>query len=338
MTNIKLLSVKSLEPQHLDKLRQVSPEVEVSQITCSNPDEIVNLVDDVEVLYTFHAGFPLEAAEKLKWVQLSSTGVNHLLDKPIMESDILVTTTRGIHATPIAEFVFGSLLSLGRYLNEMQSDQIHHRWKELSYWEKKGGLELRGKTIGIVGYGAIGSEIGRLADAFGMKVIAVRKSPGETRAEAGGMLQGTGDSLGRIPERVISPSQMQEILPECDVLVLSVPLTSKTIGLLGKNEIMAMKPSAYLVNVARGQVIDERALLSALQNDHLAGAVLDTFIEEPLPSDSPFWDMGNVLVTPHVAPNSSYYNDRASDVFAENLRRYVSGTSLMNVFDRNRGY
>jgi phosphoglycerate dehydrogenase-like enzyme len=330
--------VKSLGPKHLDKLRQVSPTLDVSQITCTDPHEIADHLHDVEILYTFHASFPLSCANKLKWVQLSSTGVNHLLDKPILESDILITTTRGIHATPIAEFAFGALLSLGRHLNEMQVDQKDRRWKELYYWEKKGGLELRGKTMGIVGYGAIGSEIGRLADAFGMKVIAIRKDPGGTRAEPGGMLPGTGDISGKIPERVINPSQIQEILPECDVVVLSVPLTSETIGLLGKNEIMAMKPSAYLINVARGQVVDEDALLNALQNDRLAGAVLDTFIEEPLPGDSPFWDMGNVLVTPHVAPNSSYYNDRASDVFAENLRRYLSGNPLMNMFNRNRGY
>ena len=166
MAKIKVLSVKGFEEKHLDKLRQVSPGMEISQITCQDPDEIANYLNNVDILYTFHASFPLSAARELKWVQLSSTGVNHLLDKPIMKSDILVTTTRGIHATPIAEFIFGSLLSLGRHLNEMHSDQINHRWKGLAYWEKKGGLELRGKTMGIVGYGAIGSEIGRLANAL----------------------------------------------------------------------------------------------------------------------------------------------------------------------------
>jgi len=338
MESIKLLSVKSLEPRHLEKLCRVSPKLDVSQITCSDPKEIVQHLKGVEILYTFNASFPLEAARDLKWVQLSSTGVNHLMDQPIMNSDILVTTTRGIHATPIAEFVFGSLLSLGRHLNEMRVDQLNHIWKGLSYWEKKGGLELRGKTMCIVGYGAIGSEIGRLARAFGMRVIAVRKNPGYQREKPGGMLPNTGDFSGSVPERLIDPSALLEVLHECDVIVLSVPLTSETISLIGQDEIMAMKPTAYLVNVARGQVVDDVALLGALQKGQLAGAVLDTFVEEPLPPDSPFWDLPNVLITPHVAPNSSYYNDRASDVFAENLRRYLSGEPLTNLFDRSLGY
>jgi phosphoglycerate dehydrogenase-like enzyme len=338
MADIQVLSVKALEPKHLDKLRHVSPRLHVSQKTCDDPGAIANLVKDVDILYTYHAGFSLGAASRLKWVQLSSTGVNHLLGKPIMDSSIPVTTTRGIHATPIAEFVFGSLLSVGRHLDEMQRDQQAHRWQNLSYWEKKGGLELRGRTIGIVGYGAIGSEIGRLAAAFGMEVLAVRRHPDQQRPTPGGLLPGTGDLTGNIPKRVWGPAALHDMLPACDVVVLTVPLTSETVGLIGPEEISAMKRSAYLINVARGSVVDEPALLGALQTGQLMGAVLDTFQEEPLPVDSPFWDLPNVLVTPHVAPNSSHYNDRASDVFAENLRRFLTGEPMLNEFDRARGY
>ena len=166
---------------------------------------------------------------------------------------------------------------------------------------------------------------------FGMKVIAVRKNPDEKREKPGGMLQGTGDFSGSIPDCIVKPAELQEILQECDMVVLSVPYTSETIGLFGEKEIMAMKSSAFLINVARGHVVDEVTLLNALQNNKIAGAVLDTFVEEPLPGNSPFWDLPNVLITPHVAPNSSYYNDRASDIFAENLRRYLVGDTLVNV-------
>lgn len=338
MVDIRILSVKSLDPRHLGKLRQVSPRLSVFQNTCDDPAEIANHLHNVDILYTFHAPFPLDAAPRLKWVQLSSTGVNHLLEHPIMDSDIIITTTRGIHATPMAEFVFGSLLSVGRHLNEMQKDQQDHRWRELAYWEAKGGLELRGRTIGIVGYGAIGGEIGRLAAAFGMEVLAVRRCPGRQRSSPGGMLPGTGDLAESIPKRVYGPAQLREVLPQCDIVILTVPLTTETVSLIGEDEIAAMKPSAYLVNVARGQVVDESALLHALQTGRLGGAVLDTFQEEPLPASSPFWDLPNVLVTPHVAPNSSFYNDRAVDVFAENLSRYLAGEPLLNVFDRARGY
>lgn len=338
MADINVLSVKSLEPEHLEKLRNVSPHLRVSQTTCNSADEIARLLQDIDVLYTFDASFPLESANHLKWVQLSSTGVNHLLGQPIMDGSIEVTTTRGIHATPIAEFVFGSLLCLGRHLDEMQRDQQAHRWKDLAYWEKKGGLELRGRTIGIVGYGAIGSEVGRLAKAFGMQVLAVRRQPDQRRSRPGGMLPGTGDLKGTIPKRIYQPEQLCEMLPACDVVVLSVPLTAETAGLVGREEIAAMKSSAYLINVARGQVVDETALLQALEAGELGGAVLDTFQEEPLPASSPFWGLANVMVTPHVAPNSSFYDDRASDVFAENLRRFLAGETLLNLFDRTRGY
>jgi len=338
MDTINLLSVKMLEPQHLEKLRQVSPRLNVSQITCEDPGEIPSLLPNVEILYTFDASFPLAAAKHLKWVQLSSTGVNHLLEQPIMASDITVTTTRGIHATPMAEFVFGSLLSLGRHLDEMQRDQQAHLWKPLSYWEKKGGLELRGRTLGIVGYGAIGGEIGRLAAAFGMDVLAIRRHPGQKRLVAGGMLPGTGDPTEAIPRSVLGPAQLRDMLPQCDVIVLTVPLTSETVGLIGAEEMAAMKPSAYLINVARGPIVDEPALQRALRAGRLGGAVLDTFQEEPLPEESPFWDLPNVLLSPHVAPNSSFYNDRASDVFAKNLHRYLDGEPMLNVFDRARGY
>jgi phosphoglycerate dehydrogenase-like enzyme len=338
MSEINVLSVKSLEQEHLEKLRRVSPRLSVSQITCNDPKEIANYLHDIDILYTLYAGFPLSAASKLKWIQLSSTGVNQLFGTPIMDSDIIITTTRGIHATPIAEYVFGSLLALGRHLNEMQNDQQSHRWRSLAYWEKRGGLELRGRTMGIVGYGAIGSEIGRLADAFGMKVVTARKAEDRTRPFPGGMLPGTGDLSECIPKLFYEPEKLVEMLPECDVVVLAVPLTSDTIGLIGKREIAAMKPSTYLINVARGQIIDEAALFHALQSGRLAGAVLDTFQEEPLPANSQIWDLPNTIITPHVAPNSSYYNDRASDVFAENLRRYLSGEPMLNIFERTRGY
>jgi phosphoglycerate dehydrogenase-like enzyme len=285
MAGIHVLSVKALESHHLEKLRQVSPRLHVSQKTCDDPTRIPSLLRGIDMLYTLDASF-----------------------------------------------------SLGRHLDEMQRDQQAHRWQDLASWEAKGGLELRGRTIGIVGYGAIGSEIGRLAAAFGMDVLAVRRHPGHTRSSPGGMLPGTGDLTAAIPRRVSGPGQLRDMLPECDVIVLTVPLTPETVGLIGAQEIAAMKPRANLVNVARGQVVDESALHRTLQRGQLQGAVLDGFQEEPLPSDSPFWDLPNVLVTPHVAPNSSVYNDRATDLFAENLRRFLNGKPMLNEFDRARGY
>jgi phosphoglycerate dehydrogenase-like enzyme len=169
-----------------------------------------------------------------------------------------------------------------------------------------------------------------------MRVLALRRSAG--RAAQGYAVGDTGDAAGEIPQQFYSPQSLHEMLAECDYVVIALPLTSETVHFVGEAELRAMKPGAYLVNIARGPIVDEEVLIQALREGWIAGAGLDVFEEEPLPSDSPLWDMENVLISPHVAGFTPRYDERAVALFAENLRRYVEGEPLLNLVDKARGY
>ena len=211
------------------------------------------------------------------------------------------------------------MVMLEKGLHEAMRDQAEHRWN----FHFAG--ELKGKTCGIVGLGAIGRELARRARAFGMRVVATRRSArrGEPDPDADLLLPASG---------------LHRLLAESDYVNICVPLTAETDGLIGAAEIARMKPTAAIVNIARASVIDREALLEALRTERIAGAALDVHDPEPLPPDSPFWDLPNVIVTPHRSGAMHGYFDRAAEFFAENLRRYAGGEPLLNVVERERGY
>lgn len=333
---VKVLSVMKLSDEQLDRLRAVSPRLEVAQVTCKTPEDMLPLMGEPEVLYTYHADFSPEQAPRLKWVQLSSAGADHLLGKPIMQSDIAITTASGIHAVPIAEYVFGSMLAFARRFHLTFPLQQKHEWPK-GRWSALLGVELRGATIGIIGYGSIGREIGRLAKAFGMRVLASKRNPAK-RDDAGYQTPGAGDAKMQYVDEVFGPDQLQEMVAACDYVVVALPLTPETRGLVSESVINAMKPTAYFVNISRGEVVDEEALIRALREGRIAGAGLDVFWQEPLPPDSPLYDLSNVILTPHISGATAAYNDRATDLFAENLRRYLAGEPLLNLVDKTVGY
>ncbi len=339
MEFVHILGTLRFSEDLLDSLRAVSPRVQVSQQTCHNAQEVAAALADhpaTEVLYTFHLpDNALELAPRLRWVQLHSAGADHLLGRPIMASDLLITTSSGIHATPIAEYVFASILAYRWRVPHWTACQRQARWPS-GRWELYARPELRGSTLGILGYGSIGREVGRLGRAFGMRVLALRRSAG--RAEQGYTVPGTGDPDGTIPERFYPPEALHEMLAECDYVVVALPLTPDTHHLIAEAELRAMKPSAYLVNIARGAIVDEAALVRALREGWIGGAGLDVFEQEPLPADSPLWTLENVLLSPHVAGFTPHYDRRAAALFAENLRRYLAGEPLLNLVDRARGY
>jgi len=335
---IKVLCTLRFTDKQLDKLRAVSPRLVVEQRTCHDAEEVGEALDaDTEVLYAFHLPHDLlNKAPRLRWVQLHSAGADHLLGHPIMNSDVLITTTSGIHAPPIAEYAFASMLAWSRRVPKMLYYQNRREWPQ-GRWELFVGQELRGATLGIVGYGSIGREVGRLGKCFGMRVVATKRSVGQV-ADTGYRVPGTGDPEGQILNRIYPPEQLREMLAECDYVVISLPLTPDTRGLIGEEELRAMKPNAYLVNISRGGIVDEAALIKALQEGWIAGSGLDVFEEEPLPPDSPLYDLDNVILSPHVAGFSPHYDERASDLFAENLRRYLAGVELLNLVDKEVGY
>ena len=339
MEMVPVLCTMGFTDALLDQLRAVSSQLHLVQQTCHDANQVATALTEhpgVEVLYTFNLPpNALDLAPRLCWLQLHSAGANHLLDHPIMHSDIAITTVSGIHATPIAEYVFASILAHRWRVPMWTHCQREARWPS-GRWDLYARSELRGSTLGIVGYGSIGREVGRIGQAFGMRVLALRRSAG--RAKQGYASERTGDAAGAVPTRLYAPEALHEMLPECDYVVIAVPLTPETVHLIGPAELKAMKPSAYLVNIARGPIVDETALVQALDQGWIAGAGLDVFEQEPLPADSPLWNLENVLISPHVAGFTPRYDERATALFAENLGRYLSGEPLLNLVDKARGY
>jgi phosphoglycerate dehydrogenase-like enzyme len=337
MQDVVVLSTLRFTDELLDKLRSVSPRLVVKQRTCHNAEEVEQALEDsVEVLYTVYLPANLSRASRLQWVQMHAAGVDHVLDHPIMKSDMLLTTASGIHATPIAEYVFASILAFNRRVPRMLYYQSRREWPQ-GRWNLFASPELRGSTLGIVGYGSIGREVGRIARCFGMRVVATKRSVSQMR-DVGYAVQGLGDREGVLLDEAFPPDRLSEMLGLCDYVVVAVPLTPETRKLIGEAQLRAMKPSAYLVNISRGGTVDEGVLLRALQEGWIAGAGLDVFEEEPLSSDSPLYDLENVILSPHVAGFTLCYDERASDLFAENLRRYLEGEPLLNLVDKVRGY
>ena len=339
MDIIRVLCTMRFTDDLLAQLRAVSPRLEVVQQTCHNADEVAAALaehPDVEVLYAWQLPQNvLDLAPRLRWVQLHSAGANHVLEDPLAHSDLAITTVSGIHATPIAEYVFASILAHRWQVPMWTRCQREAEWPS-GRWGLYSRPELRGSTLGILGYGSIGREVGRLGRAFGMRVLALRRSTG--RAAQGYAVGDTGDAAGEIPQQFYSPQSLHEMLAECDYVVIALPLTSETVHFVGEAELRVMKPGAYLVNIARGPIVDEEVLIQALREGWIAGAGLDVFEEEPLPSDSPLWEMENVLISPHVAGFTPRYDERAVALFAENLRRYVEGKPLLNLVDKAKGY
>jgi len=348
MEGINVLSVMQLKECYLDRLRSVAPRLRVWQEP-SREDEIDSRdLQEIDILYGDAVPSRLDRAPRLRWIQLNSAGIGLPHDAPVMQSDVILTTTSGIHASPIGEYVFSVVLAFTRRLFEIHRYQSLRGWPN-NWWyelpisedERPHTIGIRGlgdKTMGIVGYGSVGREIGRLAKAFGMRVLAgVRPSRTDLK-DRGYRIPGTGDPDGSCVDEVFVMPQLKQMLARCDFVVVSVPLTPDTEGLIGRAELEAMKPSAYLINVSRGQVMDEPALVQALKQRLIAGAGLDVFWQEPLPPDSELFDLDNVILSPHLASATEKYDDMATELFAENLRRYLAGESLWNVVDKQAGY
>ncbi len=322
------------EPQ-LQRLRAVSPELRVTRAEPAMAD-----YSGTEVLY---AGAPPRAvgrAPELKWVQLHMAGVNALYDHPLYtQSAITLTTTSGVHAATIAEYAIALLLALAHRVPTMVEWQRRGGWPpDAQRWPLFVPTEVRGATLGIIGYGSIGRELARMATtAFGMRVLACKRDPSR-RQDSGYCAPGTGDPEGRLPEAWFAPEKLHDLLARSDVVVMAAPLTPETERMLGMAELAAMKPSAYFINVGRGATVDEPALAAALRERRLAGAAIDVFAQEPPPDGHPFYALDNVIVSPHVSGFLPSYDDRCADLFAENLRRYLRGAPLLNVVDRATGY
>lgn len=261
----------------------------------------------------------LAAAPRLRWQQTPSAGVNHILTPMFLERDITLTNGAGTFAVPIAEFVMTYILSHVKSLPTLYALQAERAWKRSIDLPLR---EIDGATLLIIGAGSIGIAIAQRASAFGMRVWGSRRHP---------------QPLPNF-EKVVGASEWRSLLPHTDYVVIATPLTSETKGMIDAAALRSMRSNAYLINIARGAIVDEPALLAALREGWIAGAGLDTFCTEPLPPDSPFWSLPNVFVTPHCSGFSAREVQRTLDLFLDNLERYRAGRPLRNVVDQTAGY
>jgi len=323
MDEITLLISFDLPSLYLKKIEDVSPNVKV--LHSQDKTELMNLIKDADILF---AGiFSREmflAASKLKWIQTFWAGVERFLIPEVIESQVVITNAGGIHPTPVSEHVIGMMLCFSRKLHFFIREQMQRKWKKRDEELLGQFSELSGKTVGIVGLGRIGTAVAAKAKCLGMNVIATRRNPSAPKPD--------------YVDKVVSPENLKELMAESDFVVLSLPLTKDTDGMIGETQLRSMKNTSYLINISRGKIVQEDKLIQALKEGWIAGAGLDAFENEPLPQDSPLWGMENVIITPHVAGLTPYYLDRATDLLCENLKRFINGENLINVVDKNLGY
>jgi phosphoglycerate dehydrogenase-like enzyme len=325
----------------LDRIREAAPGSRIVNLSVEGLAD--GPIDDVEVLlrgFLSSEAFDrlLARAPGLSWVHSATSGVERALTSAALSRGVVVTNARGVFTRPIAEHVLLMILAISRRLPQLLELQRERTWQPVE------GRELRDLTIGIVGYGSLGRAIASLATAFGCRVIAIRRRPGAADSgppasdAAGG--EDDEDSFPVPPrlQRIYGPDRLHDFLAESDVVVLAAPLTPATEGMIGEAALGAMRPGAWLINVARGRLVDEVALVRALRAGQIGGAALDTFTDEPLQPSSPFYDLPNVIVTPHTAWSSARVLDRSIDLFCDNLRRYGAGQPLRNVVDPTAGY
>jgi phosphoglycerate dehydrogenase-like enzyme len=263
----------------------------------------------------------------LAWVQLSSAGYEQLRGLPLLGRGVRVTNASGANDVPIAEWCLTMMVMFERDVRGLLRNQQAHAWDRDARFQS----ELRGRRVGIMGYGNIGREVARVCRCLGLEVWAMDRSPIGPRPNRYAP-PGTGDPEGVLPHRTFTIDAMADFLPHLDYLILTMPLTLATRGIVGERELRLLRPSAYLLNPARGPLVDESALLAALREGGIAGAALDTHYQYPLPPEHPLWDMPNVVLTPHISGSSAgrEFLPRVWDLFAQNLQRYLTGLPLLN--------
>ena len=300
--------------------RELAPLPKATRLWPPFPDEFVPLLPEAEVVLTLRLppGAP-ESTPRLKWIHSQAAGVDYFAMSPkLAESGVVVTTSSGVHAGPLSETVIGAIIALAKGFPEAMRLQVGHEW--LRYTP----MDVAGSTVGIIGAGKIGAAVAERCKALGMSVWGIR------RTVTGG---------ATLPfDQLLPPEGLPDLLGASDYVVLTAPRTPETGGMLGAMQFAQMKHGARLINVSRGDLIVEADLIRALESGQVGGAYLDVFEREPLPAESPLWDMPNVLITAHSGAGSPGRDGRVVELFCENLRRYFAGEALLNVYDHERGY
>jgi D-2-hydroxyacid dehydrogenase (NADP+) len=287
---------------------------EVSIHSAKKEEEIGDFIEKADILLVIRiSNEMIKKASKLKWIQALTTGVDYIINLPSLKKDVIVTSTRGMHGPQVSEMAFLLMLALNRSFPEVVRNQ------DKAVWERWPGRLLWKKKVAILGVGVIGEEIARKCKAFGMEVFGIDIV--KKKVESVDIFYG--------PENIINVAR------EVDYFIIVAPFTPQTEKMVDSKVLSAMKPTAFLLNLGRGEIVDEDALINALKSGKIAGAGLDTYCQEPLPKDHPFWGMKNVIVSPHVAGMSDIYVEQAVSIFEENLRRFLKGESrnLINLVE-----
>ena len=305
-----------LEQRAEDYKKTLGPKFpEVVIHAAAKEEEVGKFIEQTDVLLTIRISDGLiKKASELKWIHALTTGVDYIVNLPSLRKEVIITSTRGIHGPQVSEMAFLLMLALNRNFSQVVRNQ------DKGIWERWPGKLLWKKKVGILGIGVIGEEIARKCKAFGMEVFGI-------------------DIVKKEVESIdffYGPEDIIKVAKEVDYFIIMVPFTPQTEKMVGPEVLSAMKPTAFLINVGRGEIVDEEALISVLKSGKIAGAGLDTYWQEPLPKDHPFWGMENVIVSPHVAGMSDVYVEQAVTVFEENLRRFLKGEKrdLINLIER----
>jgi len=339
---VNVLVASPLEPEHAARIEAVDRRVSVlyepgllplpryaadhngvpRALSAADLDRWAALRRQADVSFDFDWQAPAEMAAncpRLRWVQGTSAGIGGFLERTgLARTSLVFTTAAGVHGTPLAEFALMGLLYFAKGMPTLE------RWRQQHHWERHAGRQVAGSRALLIGLGGVGRAVARLLDAAGVEVT------GAGRTERGRDVPGV--------TSYVATDRIAEVLPGIDALVLACPLTARTRHLIGERELAMMRPGAVIVNVARGAVIDESALIEALTAGHLGGACLDVFETEPLPAKSPLWAMDNVIISPHSASTVADENRLLTDLFIDNIGRWLAGEPLRNVFDKAAGY
>lgn len=307
-----------------EKLRSEFPQIEVTQRT--NYEGVEGYLRDSEILFAFSLrSEQFRAAQKLRWIHAPTAAVHQLLFPELVKSDVVLTNAHEVHGPVVAEHVIALIFALAKKIPQAAWLQQKRIWGQDAMWnEGPRPREVAGATLGLIGLGSIGRPVARMASALGMRVIALREHPEKERPEG--------------VAAVYAPPQLYDLLSQSDYVVVAAPLTEATRGLMNAERLGSMRESAYLINVGRGPQVDETALAEALRSRRIAGAALDVFEQEPLPRDSPLWELENLLITPHTAGLTEKLWQRHYALFSENLRRYLAREPLLFVVDKHKGY
>ena len=307
----------------LERLRSEFRELEIVHLPDNQriDDEIVD--SDVLMAWSIRPE-QIAAAKKLRWIHSPAAAVNQLMFPEIVDSEIVVTNAREVHGPVVAEHVIALIFALAKKIPQSAILQQKHIWGQQILWDEQPRIrEVAGATLGMVGLGSIGRAVVKSAKALGMRVIAVREHP-EKGSEGA--------------DQVVPPAQIDEVFLQADYIVLAAPVTPTTTAIANSKRIALMKNTSCLINVGRGPLVDEPALIQALVDKKIGGAALDVFPVEPLPADSPLWSVPNLLLTPHTAALTDKLWERHYTLFSDNLRRYLAGQTLLAVVDKRKGY